>query len=78
MSYHQNNPYRHSPGSGGLKKLQKRPSVAFLEKVGVFLPNTSEIDIHALKNVKKSESQHNITSNFPSVSRGIIHPTGFL
>eukprot|EP00944_MAST-04C_sp_MAST-4C-sp1_P010054 g10054.t1 len=69
MSYHQNNPYRHSPGSGGLKKLQKRPSVAFLEKVGVFLPNTSEIDIHALKNVKKIESQHNFTSNFPSVSR---------
>ena len=70
MSYHQNNPYRYSPGSGGLKKLQKRPSVAFLEKVGVFLPNTSEIDIDALKNVKKSQSQYNINSNYPSISRG--------
>ena len=51
-------------------RSSKRPSVAFLEKVGVFLPNTSEIDIHALKNVKKIESQHNFNSNFPSVSRG--------
>ena len=45
-----------------LKKLEKRESLTFLEKVGIFLPNSSEIDVNELRN-RMSPTTHNTLDN---------------
>jgi len=64
MSYRRNNPYLSSSGKHDkLKKLEKRESLTFLEKVGIFLPNSSEIDVNELRS-RMSPTTHNTLDNY--------------
>ena len=69
MSYRRNNPYLSSSGKHDkLKKLEKRESLTFLEKVGIFLPNSSEIDVNELRSRMSPTTHDTLVNYYPKIS----------